>query len=114
MVVKADDSAYKEHPADSAARVRARDSVFARARRTLLEDIAPALKTIPRAGLERIRFDNAALLARRTYARDLWVFDEAYRKTGGDLRKLVALIKEATSAGDGVDPFVALRRIAGM
>jgi predicted aminopeptidase len=110
MVVKAVDSAYKQHPSDSAARVQARDSVFARSRRVLIDEIGPGLKTIPRASLERARFNNATLLARRAYAHDLWVFDEVYRKMGGDLRRMIAEIKERTSSG--ADPFDALKELA--
>ena len=110
MVVKSVDSAYKQHPSDSAARVRARDSVFVRARRVLVEEIGPVLKTIPRPSLERVRFNNASLIARRTYAHDLWVFDEAYRRVG-DLRKFVATLRERTA--NGRDPFGVLQEIAG-
>jgi predicted aminopeptidase len=111
MLSHAVDSAYAEWPSDSAARVRARDSVFAHARRVLTEDLAPVVKTIPRANLERMRLNNAVLLARRAYARDLWVFDEVFRASGNDIRRSIQQIVALTQ--DATDPFEAMRSWLG-
>ena len=106
-VAHAIDSAFAAYPGDSAARVRAGGEVYARMRRVLLEDLSPRMPTISRAGLERMALDNAALLARRVYASELWLFDEVHRRNGGDLRRTFATVERI--AGDGGDPFAALR-----
>jgi predicted aminopeptidase len=108
MVVRGVDSAYAAHPTDSAARVSGRDTVFARAKRVLVEDLAPELRTIPKEFLARVRLDNASLLARRVYASELFLFDEVHRRLGSDLRQTVRLIDALVSDGD--EPFEALRK----
>lgn len=101
------DSAYAAWPNDSAARVRARDEVYAAARRTLVDSVGPLLKTIPAARLERVRLDNAALLARRVYAAQLPLFDEIWMRSGGSVRTAIDRITELTRDSDA--PFDALR-----
>jgi predicted aminopeptidase len=110
-VARAIDSAYAAHPRDSLARVAARDGVYARMRATLLADLAPRLSTVPRAALERMQLDNAALLARRVYASDLWLFDEVYRRLGGHLPRTLRLLEQL--AGSSRDPFAAVRTWLG-
>jgi predicted aminopeptidase len=102
------DSAFKAHPADSVARLMARDTLYARARRELVDSVGPRLKTISRRGLERVRLDNAALLAHRIYSTDLDVFDQVWVTEGGDLRRTVkAIIRMAKEKPK--TPFEALR-----
>ncbi len=102
------DSAFRAHPTDSLARLAARDSLYARARRELVDDLGPRLRTIGPRALERTRLDNAALLARRLYATDLDLFDEVWVRMHGDLRAAVPqIISLARSRSD--DPFGALR-----
>ena len=63
------DSAYKALPGDSAraARLAARDTVYARGRTRLVQDVGPTLRTLSPERVARIRIDNnAALLARRS------------------------------------------------
>lgn len=103
------DSAYATHPADSAARVAARDTVFDRMRHRLLADIAPRLPTVPRDRLERLPFNNAFLLARRVYAADLWVFDAVHERLGGSVQASVALMARLVR-DQPADPFGALDR----
>lgn len=109
-VAHAVDSVLTMPGRDSLSRIRGRDSVYRRMREVLLDDLAPRMPTISRAGLERMPLDNAALLARRTYASDLWLFDEVHRRLGGSLRETFARIREAVDGAD--DPFDALRRLA--
>jgi predicted aminopeptidase len=111
-VIKSLDSAYAAHPGSREARIAARDTVYLHARRALIGEVAPSLKTInPRYG-ERVPLDNASLLARRVYASDLDVFDQIYVKEGRDLKRsigrMIALAKSNPS-----DPFLALRRWVG-
>lgn len=104
------DSAYAAWPGDSAARVVARDSVYARARRVLVDSVGPRLQGVSPAWLERIPLDNAALLARRVYAGHLDLFDSVYVRQDRDLRRTMQAIREAV--GGSADPFAALRSLA--
>jgi len=103
------DSAYREWPGDSAARVVARDSVYARARRTLVDSVGPRLRGVNLSALSRIQLDNAALLARRVYAQRLDLFDSVWVRNDRDVRKTIAAI-QATVRNAG-QPFVALERL---
>jgi predicted aminopeptidase len=102
------DSAFHAHPLDSLARLQARDTVYSRARRELVDVMGPRLRTIGPRSLERMRLDNAALLAHRLYATDLDLFDEVWVKTRGDLRLAVPQIISLAKSRPR-DPFGALR-----
>lgn len=106
------DSAFRAHPADSLARLAARDSLYANARRQLVDSLGPLLRTIGPRALERVRLDNAALMAHRLYDTDLDVFDEVWVKEKGDLRQAVVRIIDLAK-GDKADPFGALRAWVG-
>ncbi len=101
------DSALSLPGRDAAARVAARDTVYAQMRERLMRDIAPRLRLVDTTRLRAIQLDNAALLARRTYAADLSIFDEMHRREGGDLRRTIAAIDALTRVRR--DPFAALR-----
>jgi predicted aminopeptidase len=110
-VGRAIDSAYAAHPADSLARVAARDTVYARARDELATRVAPAVGAAP-TWAARVQLDNASLLARLTYGRDLPVFDAVWEREGRDLRRTVErVIALAKSRPD--DPFAAVRQFVG-
>jgi len=106
------DSAYKAHPGSDSAQVRerieARDSVYRRARTEVLEVLGPQLRTIGPRVLERMRLDNAALLARRIYLTDLDLFDALWIRENQDLNRSIAKIIELAKARPK-DPFGALR-----
>jgi predicted aminopeptidase len=104
------DSAFKAHPTDSLARLAARDTLYSRARRELVDSLGPQLRTISSRGLERVRLDNAALLAHRLYATDLDVFDALWAQQGGDLRRTVAEIISLAGKNEE-QTFAALRRV---
>lgn len=103
------DSAYSRYPGDSAGRVAARDSVFMRMHRRLLDDLAPRLPTVPRERLQRLSLDNASLLARRVYAADLWVFDAVHARLGGSVAETVKTVARLVRETPD-DPFGALSR----
>ena len=106
------DSAYDAWPLDSTARrIEARDSAYARARVALVHELGPQLKTIGPRTLERMRLDNAALMARRIYLTDLDLFDRVWAKEGRDLKRAMARITEL--ARDQKKPFDALRTYLG-
>lgn len=91
------EAAYAAHPgADGrTARIAARDSVYAWARRQLVDSVGPQLTTYPPGYASRVRLDNAALLARRVYMSDLARFDDAWEREGRDLRRTIARIVAA-------------------
>jgi predicted aminopeptidase len=107
------DSGFRAHPSDSSARVAARDSIYRRARRQLIDEWGPRLKTYSPRGLERVRLDNAALLAHRIYATDLDVFDAVWVSQRGNLRATVLRIIDLAKSRPK-DPFGALRDSAAV
>lgn len=106
------DSAYKAHPGEDSAHVReriaARDTVYHQARTELVEVLGPQLHTIGPRVLERMRLDNAALMARRIYLTDLDLFDAVWLREGQDLRKTIARVI-ALAKSKPKEPFGALR-----
>ncbi len=91
------DSAFRAHPGDSlrARRLALRDSVYASARRTLVDSIAPRLRTIAPTYAERVRLDNASLMARRVYLTGVEGFESAYLAEARDLERTIErLIRE--------------------
>jgi predicted aminopeptidase len=111
-VIRSLDSAYAAHPTDKAARIAARDTVYAHTRVALVEDIAPQLKTINPLYAQRVQLNNAALLARRVYASDLDVFDLVYQKEALDLKRSIGRIIGLAKAKPKA-PFAALRAWVG-
>jgi predicted aminopeptidase len=110
-------SAFAARPGDDAvhvaARIAARDSIYADARQEIVQDLAPQLRTMSPRAAERIRLDNAVLMARRVYLTDLDSFDAMLAKNRGDLRRTVAAIIAAAKS-DSKHPFDAVRRAAGL
>jgi len=91
------DSAYKANPGDSlrAARYAARDSVYARTRKFLVDSVGPQLKTIDPRYAALVRLDNASLFARLIYATGLRGFERVYESEGRDIRRaLERIIRE--------------------
>lgn len=106
-------AAFAAHPGDAPAAVRARlamrDSIYREARNTLVFRLGVQLRTVPPRYLERVRLDNAALLARRIYLTDLDLFDSVYVREGRDTRRSVERII-AVAKSDPKQPYDALRR----
>ena len=105
------DSAFKAHPGPRNMRVRLalRDSVYRAAREQLVFRIGPRLLTVSPTYVERVRLDNAALLARRIYLTDLDLFDSVYVREGRNPRRSVQRIIELAKT-DPAKPYDALRR----
>lgn len=101
------DSAFKAHPTDRTARVAARASIYAAARATLVDSIAPRLITISPLYGPRVRLDNAALLARRVYGSGLDSFDSLWARNRYDLRATIREIIAVAKRNPG-DPFRAV------
>lgn len=111
-VIRSLDSAYAAHPESKSARIAARDTVYARTRIALVNEIAPQFKTINPLYAQRVTLNNAALLARRVYATDLDVFDRVYDREGRDLRRTIGRVISLAKS-DPAHPFDALRKWAG-
>ncbi len=91
------DSTFGAHSGDSSRllRVALRDSIYRGARATLVRDVAPQLQSLSPVYAERVKLDNAALLARRVYMSDLERFERALEAAGGELNRAIsALIAE--------------------
>lgn len=103
------DSAYRANPGDSAraTRLSARDTVYARVRRFLVDSVGPKLKSIDPRYAERVRLDNASLLARRIYATGLGDFERVWEHEGARVRNAVERVIEMT--GRQHAPFDTLR-----
>ena len=86
--------------------------MYARARRRLVSEVGPALATYPKWYAERVRLDNAALLARRIYLTDLDLFDRVWEREGRDLPRTVARIT-ALAKSRPKAPFDAVRAWLG-
>jgi predicted aminopeptidase len=108
------DSAFKaipgEEPDRVAARIAVRDSIYAQARVTLRDTIGPQLRTTKVSAIQRIRLDNAVLMARRVYLTDLDAFDAVLAKRGGDLRGAIRAIIDAAKS-DRKHPYDAVRAL---
>ncbi|BAH37780.1 MAG TPA: hypothetical protein DGD08_16550 [Gemmatimonas aurantiaca] len=81
------DSIFASLPDSATAdRITARDSVYARAQRRLVDSVGPQLRGYPPGWPQRVVLDNAVLLARRVYADGLDRFDSVYVASGANLK----------------------------
>jgi predicted aminopeptidase len=106
------DSAYRANPQDRDARLTARDTIYARARRVLVDSVGPRLRRIDPRVLDRVQLDNAALLARRIYLTELDVFDRVYEAEGRDLRRAISRIIALAKRREA-DPYGELKAWVG-
>lgn len=102
------DSAYHAHPENRDARLAARDTIYARARRALVDSVGPRLRRVDPGVLSRVQLDNAALLARRIYLTDLDAFDRVYEAEGRNLRRAIARVITLAKRRED-DPYAELR-----
>jgi predicted aminopeptidase len=106
------DSVFTAHPGDDNVRLRLalRDSIFRMARLNLVHRLGPQLRTVAPRFLERVRLDNAALMARRIYLTDLDLFDSVWvrerRNTRNAIHRIIAIARADTADA----PYEALRR----
>ncbi len=106
------DSAYSAHPGDRAARLQARDTVYARAMAHLADSLTTLREdSLARRVQVRLRFNNASLLARRVYGKNLPLFDSVHAALGDDLRRTVDSV--VAVAASEQDPFAAVRGLLG-
>jgi predicted aminopeptidase len=106
------DSAFKAHPDNRAARLAVRDTIYSEARRQLVSEIAPRLQTVSPRYAERVPLDNASVLARRVYARNLDLFDAIYAREGRSLRHAIGRVITLAKSSPK-DPYGALKSWLG-
>ena len=106
------DSVFTAHPGDVNVRLRLalRDSIFRVARLTLVHRLGPQLRTVAPRFLERVRLDNAALMARRIYLTDLGLFDSVWVRERRNTRNAIHRIIGIARADTADAPYDALRR----
>ncbi len=104
------DMAFKAHPGDSLRerRIGLRDSIYRAARQELIHRVGPQLRTVAPRYVERVRLDNAALLARRIYLTDVALFDSVWVREGRDVMRSVQRVIELAKA-EPKAPYDALR-----
>ena len=102
------DSAFRAHPASAAARLAARDTVFARARTHFMQDVLPRLPGIPPGVRVQLVLNNAIVLSRRVYRTGLDLFDDVLDREGGDLHRAVTEIIALAKSRPN-DPYGAVR-----
>lgn len=104
------DSTFKAHPGDAArqARLALRDSIYRSARQELIFRVGPQLRTVAPRYVERVRLDNAALLARRVYLTDVALFDSVWVREGRDVKRTVQRVIELAKS-QPKQPYDALR-----
>jgi predicted aminopeptidase len=84
------DSVFAALPDSATAlRIASRDTVYARARRRLVDSVGPQLRGYPVGWVERVPLNNAVLLSRRVYAERLDRFDSVYAAAGGDIKEAI-------------------------
>jgi len=105
------DSAFKAHPGpeNRSLRIAVRDTIYRAARETLLHDLGPKFRVIGPHVLERMRIDNAAVMAHRVYLTDVDLFDAAWEKNGENLRTTIVRVIQLAKSDTAHKPFQALR-----
>ena len=106
------DSAFKAHRGDRAARLVARDTVFAHARQQLRTELAPRLKTMDSTAIARVRLNTAAVLARRIYLTDLELFERVLQRQHGDVRATITQLL-ALARLEPRKPYASVRKYLG-
>jgi predicted aminopeptidase len=109
MAYRSLDSAFHANPGDSArgTRLAARDTVYSRVRRFLVDSVGPRFRSIDGRYAERVRLDNAALLARRIYATGLQDFEAVFERSGRRTRPALERVVTAAREAPG-DPGAAI------
>jgi predicted aminopeptidase len=108
------DSVFKAHPGDSAkgTRLALRDSVYRAAKNDMVHRLGPALRTVSPRYIERLKLDNATVLAGRIYQTDLSLFDSVFVREGSDVRRTIERVI-GLAKSQPRQPFQALRAWLG-
>ena len=106
------DSAFKSHPGDSnrTRRIAVRDTIYHAARETLIHELGPRFRVISPRALERLRIDNAAVMARRVYLTDVDLFDALWLRERRNTRNTIARVIDVAKSDSARKPFEAIRQ----
>lgn len=100
---------YGRADLSSAEKISLREEIFARGQRQFTDSIRPLLKVATYAGFTRDPLNNATLLSRRLYYQRLDLFEDVYRRSGGDLRRAIHSVLEV--ARDAEEPYAAVESL---
>ncbi|MEX2571013.1 MAG: aminopeptidase [Gemmatimonadota bacterium] len=89
---------YSREDLESEEKIRRREGIFARATERFENQIRPSLRVRGFGSFTQAPLNNASLIARRIYYRDLDLFEEVYRASGEELLVAVQRILEAARA----------------
>lgn len=101
---------YAREDLTSAQKIEQREIVFERARTTFETEIQPDFEILTFSNFARAPLNNASLIARRIYYKQLDLFEAVYRQSGEELRRTIDLISAAARETEG-DPFDAVARL---
>ena len=101
------DSAFRANPESRAARLAARDTIFAHSRAHFAADVLPLLPGIPQGTTVRLTLDNATVMSRRVYRTGLDDFDAVLEREGNVRRAATRIMTLARSRPK--DPYAAVR-----
>ena len=97
---------YARADLTSAEKIRLREEIFTRGQREFSESVRPRLKVATYASFARDPLNNATLISRRLYYQRLDLFEQVYRRSGGDLRRTIHSVLAV--AREAEDPFAAV------
>ena len=100
---------YARTDIDTAEKLRLREEVYTRSQRSFTETVRPRLQVSTYASFAREPLNNALLMSRRLYYHRLDLFEELLRRNGGDLRRTLRLLLDATK--DAEDPYAAVEAL---
>ena len=98
------DIQLRRHPC-----LAARDTVYARMLRTLVDSVGPQLTTRDTRLLPQVRFTNALVLARRIYVTELGLFEAVFEREGRDLPRTIERVTALVAADRESDPYDVVR-----
>jgi predicted aminopeptidase len=101
---------YTRDDLSSAAKITAREAIFAAARSRFRAEVLPGLHTAAFRGFADRPLNNATLIGFRLYYRGLDRFEAAFQEHGGDLVATLRAI-EAATRDRRRDPFAALEEL---
>jgi hypothetical protein len=80
----------------------------------LIHELGPKFRVFSPRALERLRIDNASVMARRVYLTDVELFDAVWLKEKRNLRSAIAQVIAIAKADEARKPFAALRKHLGL
>lgn len=104
------DSVYSREDLTRDAKLQQRELIFQQAQRSFAAEVQPQFLTSSYAGFLSRPLNNATLISRRLYYHRLDLFEEVFRRSGGDLRLTLDRILAAARAHKS-DPYAGVEGI---